>query len=175
MSVNLKSELGVQLSKKILEVLSNAKAVKLESDIARLALRALPQAECKAAGKVFVNITKGSRKGTSYCREKALSKAERQIINAQLRALPEADCKAGDHTFVKVTKGSNKGMEYCRLKSKKRSSKKSSKKVSKRRSSKKRSSKKRSSKKSSRVLKKNCKSPKSWVKRSSRARGYCRK
>ena len=159
----------LELSNKLLKALSEAKAVKLESDIARLALRALPQAECKAAGKVFVNITKGSRKGTSYCREKALSKAERQIINAQLRALPEADCKAGDHTFVKVTKGSNKGMEYCRLKSKKRSSKKSSKKVSKRRSSKK------SSKKSSRILKKNCKSPKSWVKRSSRARGYCRK
>ena len=169
-SSGVKSELGVKLSSQIREALSEAKAVKLESDIARLALRALPQAECKAAGKVFVNITKGSRKGTSYCREKALSKAERQIINAQLRALPEADCKAEDYTtFVKVTKGSNKGMEYCRLKSKKRSSKKSSKKVSKRRSSKK------SSKKSSRILKKNCKSPKSWVKRSSRARGYCRK
>jgi hypothetical protein len=161
-----------QISSSASSSLPDAVKAKISLDTARTVLRALDQEQCKLGGHIYVK-GKGSRK--SYCREKAKSKADKKEALALIRALDEESCKAGNHTYVKVKKGSKKGTEYCRLKSKKsRKSKKSSpKKVARKSAAKK--SRKSSAKKSSRIIKKDCKSPKSWIKRSSRARGYCRK
>lgn len=171
MSNNLLKRLS-QISSSASSSLSDAVQSKISLDTARTVLRALGQEQCKLGGHIYVK-GKGSRK--SYCREKAKSKADKKEALALIRALDEESCKAGNHTYVKVKKGSKKGTEYCRLKSKKsRKSKKSSpKKVARKSAAKK--SRKSSAKKSSRIIKKDCKSPKSWIKKSSRARGYCRK
>ena len=162
-----------QISSSASSSLPDAVKTKISLDTARTVLRALGQEQCKLGGHIYVK-GKGSRK--SYCREKAKSKADKKEALALIRALDEESCKAGNHTYVKVKKGSKKGTEYCRLKSKK-SKKSSPKKVAKKSSPKKvaKKSRKSSAKKSSRIIKKDCKSPKSWIKKSSRARGYCRK
>ena len=161
-----------QISSQASSSLPDAVQSKISLDTARTVLRALGQEQCKLGGHIYVK-GKGSRK--SYCREKSKSKADKKEALALIRALDEESCKAGNHTYVKVKKGSNKGTEYCRLKSKKskKSKKSSPKKVARKSAAKK--SRKSSAKKSSRIIKKDCKSPKSWIKKSSRARGYCRK
>ena len=167
-----------QIASQASSSLPDAVQSKISLDTARTVLRALGQEQCKLGGHIYVK-GKGSRK--SYCREKSKSKADKKEALLLIRALDEESCKAGNHTYVKVKKGSKKGTEYCRLKSKK-SRKSSPKKVAKKSSPKKvarksaaKKSRKSSAKKSSRIIKKDCKSPKSWIKKSSRARGYCRK
>ena len=162
-----------QISSQASSSLPDAVQSKISLDTARTILRALDQEQCKLGGHIYVK-GKGSRK--SYCREKSKSKADKKEALLLIRALDEESCKAGNHTYVKVKKGSNKGNEYCRLKSKKsKKSKKSSPKKVAKKSSPKKVARKSSAKKSSRIIKKDCKSPKSWIKKSSRARGYCRK